>query len=61
MTLYPAASGGYEVIGGLFAKTTAGTIGEFRVPTTGVELNIEVNASVPVSESTWGKVKALYR
>jgi hypothetical protein len=58
---HPAVPGSYEVLSGIFEFSFDAAFGAFRMPSTGVALNIEVLSSVPLAHQTLSVMKARYR
>jgi hypothetical protein len=49
----------YTVLGGMFHSQLF--YGDFVVPTGGARLHITIDNPIPTEDTTWGRVKALYR
>ena len=50
----------FSVLGGMFEPYAGLTSGEFRVPTSGVRLQLTIDGRVPTEHTTWSRIKALY-
>ena len=57
----PPPVGNYNVLGGMFQADPLAPPGEFVLPVGGAVLNVAIDYAIPVSHSTWGHVKTMYR
>ena len=58
----PPPDGTYKGYGGMLKRLGTGTPPYgFVIPRGGAQVTIEISSSLPVEESSWGRIKALYR